>query len=428
MVRFAEGTNVLWQEAVDSTGHATFSTSGLALGKHTITAAYHSDPVFAASQGSDANAPQIVQQTTTTVSASVNPSVYGQAVTFTATVHATSSVPTGTVIFKDFGNVLGTRTLNGAGQATFSTATLSHGNHSITAVYSGNYSLAGSTSAAFSEFVKPDATALNLTSSPRPSLFGQMVIFTAVVSAKSPGSGTPEGIVTFKEGSKVLGTASLRLVGGVDRALFGIDTLPVGTHTITAVYAGDVNFLTSTGNDSASPQVVKADPTTVAVKANTTTSKLHQTVTFTATVRATPPGIGTPTGTVTFKDSGAALGTATLSNGQATFTTASLAVGNHAITASYGGNNDFTASTSPAYGETVHDSAALGTSPVVTTNPPTSTVSSPAGSMSASTPGILPPARVDDFFSSAPKTQTGHSQPQLRPQRATPPDWLSDAL
>jgi Bacterial Ig-like domain (group 3) len=335
MVRFMEGTSVLWQEAVDSTGHATFSTAGLSLGKHTLTAAYHSDPVFAASQGSDANAPQIVQQISTT---------------------------------------------------------------------------------------------LNLSSSPRPSFFGQLVIFTAVVSAKSPGSGTPDGTVTFKEGSKVLGTASLRLVGGVDRALFGLDTLSVGTHTATAVYAGDVNFLTSTGNDSASPQVVKADPTTTALKANAKTSVLHQTVTFTAIVRATPPGIGSPTGTVTFKDSGATLGTATLSNGQATFTTAALAVGNHAITASYGGDNDFTASTSPAYGETVHSSAALGTSSLITTNAPTSTASSPADSVTASDSRALPAAHLDDFSALAPKTYATHSQSQLRPQRATPPDWLSDAL
>jgi hypothetical protein len=425
MVRFTEGTNVLRQEAVDSTGHATFSTAGLALGKHTITAAYHSDPVFAASQGSDAGAPQIVQQTTTTVSGSVNPSVYGQAVTFTATVHATSSVPTGTVIFKDFGDVLGTRTLNGAGQATFSTATLSHGNHSITAVYSGNNSLAGSTSAGFDEMVKPDATALNLSSSPRPSLFGQMVTLTAVVSAKSPGAGTPEGIVTFKEGSKVLGTSSLRVVGGVDRALFGIDTLSVGTHTVTAVYAGNVNFLTSTGNDSASPQVVHADPTTVAVKANSKTSQHNQTVTFTAIVRATPPGIGTPIGTITFKDSGATLGAATLSNGQATFTTASLAVGNHAITASYGGDNHFTASTSPAYGETVQSSAAFGSSSLVTT---TSTASPPSDPVTGSASRTLPATHVDDFFASAPKAYASHSQPQFRPLRAAPPDWLSDQL
>ena len=62
------------------------------------------------------------------------------------------------------------------------------------------------------------------------------------------------------------------------------------------------------------------------------------------------PDAGTPTGTVTFKDVRTTLGTGTLSvvNGvyQATFTTSSLAVASHSITAVYGGDTNFTASTS----------------------------------------------------------------------------------
>jgi Bacterial Ig-like domain (group 3) len=60
MVRFSEGNTVLWQAAVNSSGQVTFSTRALAAGTHTITASYHSDPVFAASAGSDARSPEIV--------------------------------------------------------------------------------------------------------------------------------------------------------------------------------------------------------------------------------------------------------------------------------------------------------------------------------------------------------------------------------
>jgi hypothetical protein len=73
-----------------------------------------------------------------------------------------------------------------------------------------------------------------------------------------------------------------------------------------------------------------------------------QSVTFTATVAASPMGSGTPTGMVTFYDNNVFLGTGTLNEAtpdQATFTTSSLAVGNHNITASYEGDSSFNTST-----------------------------------------------------------------------------------
>ncbi|MCX5999366.1 MAG: Ig-like domain-containing protein [Chloroflexi bacterium] len=81
--------------------------------------------------------------TTATVTSSQNPSTYGNAVTFTATVNATSGTPAGTVAFKDGDTTLGTATLS-SGQATYATATLSVGSHSVTAVYGGDASFASS--------------------------------------------------------------------------------------------------------------------------------------------------------------------------------------------------------------------------------------------------------------------------------------------
>ena len=77
-------------------------------------------------------------------------------------------------------------------------------------------------------------------------------------------------------------------------------------------------------------------------------------MTFTATVTANSPGSGTPTGTVTFYDGTNVLGIGTLnSSGKATFTTSALAVGRHSITAVYGGNTNYTTSTSSALTQTV---------------------------------------------------------------------------
>lgn len=75
--------------------------------------------------------------TNTVLNSSPNPSVFGQSVTFSATVSsAADSAPTGTVTFSDEATSLGTGTL-ASGQATFTTSSLSVGSHSITAQYSG---------------------------------------------------------------------------------------------------------------------------------------------------------------------------------------------------------------------------------------------------------------------------------------------------
>jgi hypothetical protein len=81
--------------------------------------------------------------------------------------------------------------------ATFTTATLTTGSHSITANYAGNASYAASTSPALTQTVNappPATTTTAVTSSNNPSTFGQSVTFTATVTTAS---GTPTGTVTF---------------------------------------------------------------------------------------------------------------------------------------------------------------------------------------------------------------------------------------
>ncbi|MBD0369759.1 MAG: DUF11 domain-containing protein [Pyrinomonadaceae bacterium] len=84
--------------------------------------------------------------TSTTITSSANPSGLGQNVTFTATVNATGVTPTGTVQFKVDGvNAGAPVALNGSGAASFSTNTLTAGNHSITADYSGGANFTANT-------------------------------------------------------------------------------------------------------------------------------------------------------------------------------------------------------------------------------------------------------------------------------------------
>jgi hypothetical protein len=184
---------------------------------------------------------------TTALSASPNPATVGQSVTFTATVAAGSGVsgtPTGTVTFSSGSTNLGTGTLSG-GTATFSTSSLAAGTYSITAVYGGDSNFAGSSSAAVSLTVSAApttiATTTTLTASATNSAAGSNLIFAAAVTPAS-GSGVPTGSVTFSDGTTQLGTGTLDSTG---KATYSTSSLAVGTHSITAAYGGDTNYMKS---------------------------------------------------------------------------------------------------------------------------------------------------------------------------------------
>jgi uncharacterized repeat protein (TIGR03803 family) len=326
------------------------SISALTIGNHTIGETYSGDSNFTAT-----TAPSVTQivnkdNTTTSLAALINPSIYGQSVSLSASVTAVapgSGTPTGSVTFYDGTTALGTATLS-RGTATFKTANLPAGQDAITAVYSGNVTLAASTSAAVTQTVNQDGTTASVTSSSNSPVYGQSVTFMATVKANAPGSGAPTGTVTFMAGSTALASATL----SSGKATFKTSTLGVGPYAITAVYSGDINFTTSTS--SVLNQTVNQDATTTSVTSSPNPSVYGQTVTFTATVKAATPGSGTPTGTVTFMDGLATLGAGTLSGGKATFKTSGLAVGVNSITAMYGGDTNFITSTSPILAPTVN--------------------------------------------------------------------------
>jgi hypothetical protein len=186
----------------------------------------------------------------------------------------------------------------------------------------------------------------DVTSSLNPSTFGQTVTFSAVVSAVSPGAGTPTGTVTFKEGTTVLGTGTL---SGAATATFSISSFTAGTHVITASYGGDANFKTS--DDTASPtplqqEVNQAGTTTSDVTASLASpSQYGQALTLTATATVVAPGVGTPTGNITFKEGTTVLGSGSVNgSGVATFSTSALSAATHTITAAYAGDANFSSS------------------------------------------------------------------------------------
>jgi hypothetical protein len=337
----------------------TFTTYGLPVGTDAITAVYSGDQNFAGR--TSAVYDETVGRTTTVVSSATNPSVYGQKVTFTATVAAIvsgSGIPRGIVTFFDGTRKLGTARVNSTtGQATYTTTALAltTGSNSITASYSGNGQFAPSTSSVFTQTVNPDNSATTVASSVNPSVYGQKVTLTAVVTAQAPGSGTATGTVTFYDGSTKLGTSALNSSGSASLTTTAF-ALALGSNSITAKYSGDENFKASAS--TALNVTVKQDTTTAKVASSAAPAVVGQSVTFTAKVTANSPGSGVPSGTVLFYDGKTRIGSGTLnSSGEATLTTSSLALGSHPITVSYSGDTNYQASTSAVFVETIDQAA-----------------------------------------------------------------------
>jgi len=88
-------------------------------------------------------------------------------------------------------------------------------------------------------------------------------------------------------------------------------------------------------------------------KSSLNPSQVGQSVTFTAKVTASLTGVGSPTGTVTFRDGANVLGVVNLANGQAALTTSVLTVGNHRIQMQYSGDSAFNPHISRAFVQVV---------------------------------------------------------------------------
>lgn len=339
-VQFAvDGTDAGGAVALGSSGQVTFTTGALAAGTHAITAEYSGTATLASS---DDDLDQVVARiaTTTTVASSLNPSRVGDEVTFTATVTAEGApLSGGSVQFADGGTALGApQPLAADGTATYPTAALAEGTHPITATFVTTPTYAESTSDPLAQVVGLVPTQTVLVSSVNPSTVGQLVTFTATVTAD--GGGTPAGFVQFRDGGSDLGAPVPLDAGG--RADYPAPALTAGAHVITAVFLATAQYATSTSN--AVTQRVDTIATTTTVTSAPDPSDPGQSVTFTATVVSTGGPVGS--GAVTFSVDGGPSGApvAVLADGTASFSVATLEPGAHTITATYSGDATYTTS------------------------------------------------------------------------------------
>jgi large repetitive protein len=345
-VTFMDGATALATVGVAG-GQAVYSTTTLAVGVDPITAVYSGD----AANGILASTSPVLNQdvqaaTTVTVASSLNPSNFGLAVTFTATVTSSATVgATGMVVFLDGGKPIATVTLAGLpAVATYTTSTLAVGTHPITVTYAGDSnSSAGATAQALNQVVNQSQTATTVTAAPNPGIAGEPVTITATVKLTA-GADTPTGTVAFTSGTTVLGTAALSSTGTATIA----PALAAGAYTIVATYSGDTDDAGSASAPLALTVNLGASTNTLVIAPNPAT--IGTAVTFTSIV--TGDGVA-PTGTVTFLSGTTTLGMATLTAGTATFTTSTLAVGAYPVTANHSGDANNSPSVSAVVNLTV---------------------------------------------------------------------------
>lgn len=318
-------------------GAANFTVPSLTAGPHAFTVTYNGDKNFLTSKGQVS-----LGATKTVVITSAPSSPFGDTITYTATVTPlppASGTPTGTVTFFDGTTIIDVpKTLSG-GVTQVITSTLSIGQHTILAMYSGDLFFASSTGTVPQTITKGNVV-VTPGSTPNPSAQGSPVTLTATIAVKVS-SVSATGTVTFVDtiqGS--LGTATVNKNG---LATLQISTLTAGSHSIVAKYSGDNNYVPK-DSDPITQRVLPAAAVTVTSSLNP--SALDRPVTFTVTAAAIPPTPGLPTGTVELFDGATSLGVAPLQNGTASFTISTLTVGSHSITAKYSGDDNFAANTS----------------------------------------------------------------------------------
>jgi Bacterial Ig-like domain (group 3)/FG-GAP-like repeat len=326
----------------------------LPVGVHTIVAAYSGDKNY--SPGTFAVQHQIVPvvyPTSATLTATPSQVLASRTVRFSATVASPGqnvnapNTLSGTVVFRDGTTNLGTATLDAARTATFDTALLAVGTHSITATYLGytavaqqTGSFAPSTSAPVTVIVTASPTNISLTAVPNSVPAGSVVSLTSAVTSSA---GTPTGAVTFFDGNSPL---SVQPLDGTGSAVYSATFGSSGSHTVTASYQANATFAGS----ASAPVTVTVTSTAQAARSSiqlsaTPSSQFPGQITLTATVT----GHVTAAGQVAFMDGGTLLGKAPLNGQGVALSTFSLnAPGLHYLTAYYPGNAALGPSISPA--------------------------------------------------------------------------------
>jgi Bacterial Ig-like domain (group 3)/MBG domain (YGX type)/FG-GAP-like repeat len=371
-----------------------------------IVATYNGDTNYATSASPVASVSLNGLATTISVAQTPQNAVYGQAVTLTATltpyVNGSNSSDGTSVSFFDGTTNLGSSNLSN-GVASLTITSLTTGSHSFSAVFGGDCAaaLTGSTSLAILSTIGKATPAITW-ANPASIAYG-VSLSAAQLNATASVSGTPtytpaagtvlpagndtlsvtfaptdtvnygpatstvpitvtQGALTItaQDAKRAYGAPNPAFTGAITGALNGdtftesyttsaTSTSAPGTYSIVPSATG-TNLADYAQSVSNGVLTITQASTNLSIVPSPIAASPSQSVTLSAT--ATPATSGTPTGTVSFFNNGSPLGTASLVNGTATYST-TLPLGNNSITASYGGDTNFTSATASAVTVTV---------------------------------------------------------------------------
>ena len=195
------------------------------------------------------------------------------------------------------------------------------GSHNVQASYAGDSNFAANSKTVSLQSTQI-TTATLLSANTTSPTYGQQVVLTASIQPSLVGGLTPGATVTFKDGGTPIGPGPVTVSGGV--ATLNITSLGVGAHSITAVYAGDANFLTSTSSalgitvSQGVPVITWATPAPISYYTLLSSTQLNATASVAGTFSYSPAlytllSAGTHTLTVTFTPTSSGYTTATSS-------------------------------------------------------------------------------------------------------------------
>jgi hypothetical protein len=270
---FLVGDNTVDTLPLDAKGNFSGVTRLLPGGTYQVSTHYAGDGTFAPSDSTPPVQVTIHPENTTITFSVLTTDTNGNFVPFTSGPYGSPvfyqahvsgqsgyGVPTAYVNFYDNGGAgAGSVYLDKNGNALTPPLTqIAAGAHAITAAYYGDNSFNTSSNLTPINFTISHVATNTALASQQTT---QSLLLTATVSASGVGS-APTGLVTFSNGSTVLGTANLTngsMSGGTTQATASFDgtQLAPGQYTVTASYAGDTNYTAS--NSTAIPLNLVAD-------------------------------------------------------------------------------------------------------------------------------------------------------------------------
>jgi hypothetical protein len=348
---------------------ATITIPSMTPGSHTLAATYSGDTYYATSTASSVTLTVSKGATTTVLTPSSLTPTAGSSMTVTVTItspNPAAAQPSGSVNITEDGTSVGTGTVvPGAPSTAIVTIPLVNaGSHLLQATYSGDTYYTGSTSSIVTIVAAKGISVTTLTASPATLTAGVNETLTATVAPLNPVTGTTytlTGTVSFYDGgTTLLGTAN---IAANTATLTGVKLPDNISHTITAIYSGDINWLGSTS--TALPLAASTLPDYVVLTSNFSTVQPGMALVLTATVTpASTPATGSesnPTGQVVFYNGTTVIGQVALvpvalsDASTATLTTQTLPGGQDTVYATYLGDLYYDVATSNLLTLTIED-------------------------------------------------------------------------